>query len=251
MSVSPQDGGRVTEVKDRRIGRSLVLAAGSDSALVLEDGFRYTISGWDEAFPSLEPDGDVPTLGYAIRGRAECWIENERLVSVWTVPGWHAVRRIEARGGTLFADYGFRNEGSSPAKLLWAPHVLFPLAGLKEAVLPARGLTAGPGCHLAELAHHATCDAGWMRISPTEPCGRSWKFFLEAEREAVLLYNDCTLRIAGDTGWLGVWYNLGRVGTPCLAIEPTNFPTDLRGEVPGSLDPQGVYSARWSLSVSI
>jgi len=251
ISADAEAGGRITELFHHPLGRNLLAAGEPEACLTLEGGQSFAIAGWIEAFPSLEPCGEIPTLGHAWRTPAACVLRGQRLLSHWHIPGWRLVRTIRATSRTVTAEYTVANLNPDPAAMLWAAHVLFPLAGLAHAELRAGRLLPGPQCDLQALASHLEdVDNGW-RIPAPRRCGRSWKFFLPAARAVVLHYDDATLTLSTTAPWWGIWLNLGAHQTACLGIEPTTAPTDSVSEVPTPLVGNGRHSIAWQLQIDL
>lgn len=250
LSLDARRGGKITRLFDVGLGRNLLLSSSQSGRLVLDDGLVFDVSGWDEIIPSIEPCDDVPPMGWAVRTSPRCLAEAGCLVSEWEIPGWRLERSIRVAGSGLTADYGITNRSERPAKVLWAAHVLYPTEGLHEVTLPAGGIIPGPGCDVDEVMRVLARDQDNWHIRTLENAGRSWKFFLPARGAAVLAYGDATLSIATDTAWWGIWINLGRIGRPCIGIEPTNWPSDLLRDVGDSIAGSATVSLSWGLRIA-
>lgn len=249
VSADAECGGKITELFHHRLGRNLLATSLPEAHLTLEGGECFQIAGWDEAFPSLEPCDEIPTLGHAWRMPADCRIIERSLFSQWRIPHWRLLREINISQHTVSADYTIANLSNDPATMLWAAHVLFPLTGFLHAELPAEELHPGTQCDVDELCAHLHRDAGGWRIEHSQLCGRSWKFFLPAERDVVLHYADAVLTLSTTAPWWGIWLNLGAHQTTCLGIEPTTVPTDVLPEVTAPIAGRGLYHVSWQVQV--
>ena len=250
LEVDTGRGGKVTAVRHASVDRNLLVDETAESPYPLPDGAVFSISGWDEAIPSLEPHGDIPTLGFAWRTIPRHDESRGGLLTEWQIPGWSLRRRIETDTASMHARYQITNTSETPARLLWAAHALYPVSGLRELAIPEdEPLIPFPGCDFAEMDRHIIRLGGGRRRGVCENIGRSWKFFTRNTGRVTLDYDDVRLILETDVQWWGVWYNLGELGPCCVGIEPTVFPTDFVTEVPKFLAPGESISASWSLVV--
>ncbi len=249
--LAPERGGKVTEIFDRRAGRNLLLSEMPTAGLPLPDGTTFDVAGWDEAIPTVEASAGAPELGDAWRTPAACRVEEDCLHAHWVMPGWELAREIAVVGREMAVRYIATNRLDTPAPLLWAGHVLLPLAGLHEAGLPAGTPQPGPECHLNELAARLDGDdTGWY-IHHVTARNQSWKFFLPAAQPVTLRYADVTLTLTTDAGWWGIWLNEGKLcNLHCLGIEPTNAPTDALADVRDRVPAGGAFTASWHLQIT-
>ena len=248
LTIDPKQGGKITGIFDRRLGRN-VLADRLPAPLPLPDGAVFTIAGWDEAFPNLEPHGELPTLGLAWRATPRCWLTENSLHTLWSLPTWSIERDITISGDALIARYTMTNLRDEPQPAIWAGHALYPLEQLTQAILPAGEMLPGPNCCLREVSEQLIADALSRRIVDTTPVARSWKFFLPAAREVQLHYHDARLTLTTDAPWWGIWLCRGAHGVNCLGIEPTNAPTDYLAEVKEAIPAGGKWETSWCLLV--
>ena len=257
VEVDPQRGGKVTAIRHPSVHRNLLVDEAPESPYPLPDGATFSINGWDEAIPSLEPYGDIPTLGFAWRTAANHTESpsSDRggpgwgLLTEWQIPGWTLARRIATGEASMKADYVITNTSETPTPLLWAGHALYPVKGLRELVIPNEELIPFPGCDFAEMGQFVTDLGSGRRKGSCEKVGRSWKFFVRNSRPVVLDYDDCQIIVGTEAHWWGIWYNLGQLGPCCVGVEPTNFPTDFVQEVPKLLAPGEALSVSWGLTV--
>lgn len=242
LTVDPAQGGKVVALFDRRLGRNLLLPREPSADLPLPDGAVFSISGWDECLPTVEASAGALDLGHAWRTPPACTIDSERLATCWTIPGWEMRRDICLGDDGLDASYMIRNTGDAPAPVLWAAHVLFPLAGLQHLILPMEEALPGPGCDLAELRE---------RMRGTTMPGHSWKFFLPAVCPVVLSYGDVHLHLDTDAPWWGVWLNEGRLnGLECVGIEPTTTASDALADSHTLVEPGATITVSWNLNIT-
>ena len=249
ISTSPAQGGKITEIFDHRLARNLLVAQDAGNDLPLPDGAVFSITGWDEAVPTVETSGDVPELGYAWRVAADSCISEHHLLSRWHIPGWRVERDIHANGRGLTVDYIITNLRNQPAPLLWAAHVLFAVQGIERVELPAGDLLPGPLCDTAALAKHLQNNPDDWQIHDIIDRGDSWKLFLENRQPVRLLLADATVEITGDMAYWGIWINEGRFGPPCLGIEPTNAPSDALADSQTVIEAGAAFTATWQLQI--
>ncbi|MBI2844264.1 MAG: hypothetical protein HYX78_12760 [Armatimonadetes bacterium] len=249
ISIDLQRGGKITELTDHRLARNLLFEEQADSGLPLEDGAVFSVSGWDEAVPSLEPCENVPTLGHAWRTHAVCVEGREHVTTCWSIPGWNLERKILLSDNGLTASYRMRNTSDKPSRLLWAAHALYPAEGLLRLVLPGGEPIPGPGHDPEGLSRQLKADGEKWLVSDFSSRGKSCKLFLPAHQEVVLHYKDAVLTIATDTQWFGIWLNLGRLAGCCVGIEPTNAPTDSLDQVRETVPSEEHFITGWSLQV--
>ena len=251
LTVLPEQGGKVSKLYHHRLGRNLLLPRLPGSDLPLPDGAVFSVSGWDECLPTVEASLGVPELGYAWRTEPRCRIEDNRLLTCWEVPGWRLERVITVEERGVTSRCAMTNVGPQYAPLLWAGHVLFPLEGLREVVLPGGDLLPGPGCDVEELARErlsGDCD-GWQ-VRDLRRRHLSWKFFLPATHPVVMHYKDATLTLSTDAGWWGIWLNEGNFcDLLCLGVEPTNAPSDAQADSHIRIPSGGTAAVSWTLEV--
>ncbi|HEY3416876.1 MAG TPA: hypothetical protein VGM23_08335 [Armatimonadota bacterium] len=247
--ADPRRGGKIVEMFSHRLRRNLLAAEQPGAVLTLEDGAVFSVAGWDEAFPTLEPSGGQPTLGQAWRLSVDCRASADRLLTCWDMPSWHMEREIRAASERVEARYAITNTGDVSLPMLWTAHVLYPLEGLVSAELPMGRVIPGPGCQLEELEQVLRADKNGLRIADTNHNGKSEKFFLPAIRPIVLQYADACLTLTTDVPWWGIWLNCGVFQTQCLGIEPTTAPTDALHEVHESIAGAGTVQLSWQLYV--
>ncbi len=249
ISRDEERGGKITAIFDYRIGRNLLAADAVPACLTLEGGAQFAVAGWDEAFPTLEPDGEFPTLGLAWRMRGDYEVVEDALLSRSSIPPWHLERAVRMHDDMINADYAITNNDALPTRMLWAAHALYPLAGLQLVELPYGELHPGPGCRLEELRTRLTQAAYSWHVRHLEACGKSWKFFLPATSAVIMHYADARLTLTTTAPWWGIWLNLGALGSGCLGIEPTNAPTDSLSKVSNPVAGHGTYTVSWTLQV--
>ncbi|MHB9036188.1 MAG: hypothetical protein ACYC64_05945 [Armatimonadota bacterium] len=251
MSLDPTRGGKITELVHRSMGRNLLLSEEAVCDMPLDDGAVFAIAGWDECVPSIEACAGIPVLGHAWRMNVEAALSQDNLNTFWRMPGWTLERGIETNDTSLTARYALKSDSDKPASVLWASHVMYPLAGLVEAVLPPGEPVVHWRCNLDELKSVIEGDSrGWF-VRNTVGRGNSWKFFLPAEGDVVLRYTDAVLTLSTDAPWWGIWLNLGHKGIPCIGVEPTNVPTDSVNDVLDIVPPRGMLKSSWSIRVDI
>lgn len=242
-------GGKITSIYDHEFARNLLLDDIGHARLQLEDDAEFGISGWDEAFPTLEPSSDAPTLGWAWRTQPEVLAEDRKLIHKWQILGWEFERRISLDGSTIKVSVNCRNFTDVAAKALWASHVLYPLAGTRQINLPEGDLVAGPGCDISEVFGMMQTASFARQLSSFDSVAKSWKFFVNAGAPVTLDYGDLVLKLETDAPWWGIWLNLGWMGLSCVGIEPTNAPTDHQHEVQEPVQAGESVTYNWSLSV--
>ncbi|MHB0938029.1 MAG: hypothetical protein ACYC6A_16695 [Armatimonadota bacterium] len=252
VTVLPEHGGKVRELYHYGLRRNLLLPRLPGSDLPLPDGAVFSVSGWDECLPTVEASLGVPDLGYAWRTEPQCRVEANRLITRWEVPGWRLERAITVEEKAVTSRCVMTNAGPKDAPLLWAGHVLLPLEGLREVVLPGGDLLPGPGCDVEELARERLSGvAGDWHIRDIRRRGMSWKFFLPADRPVMLQYADAVLTLTTEAGWWGIWLNEGNFcDLLCLGVEPTNVPSDALGDSRILVPPDSTATATWRLEVS-
>ena len=249
IELDQRQGGKVIAVFDRTLGRNLLLDQHGAGGRPLENGRVYSVSGWDEAIPTLEPHGDVPTMGYAWHTPPECRLTPDGLESDWTMPGWTLERRITTDQTGWQAAYRIVNSASQPQPLIWVAHALFPIEGLDELLVPGGAIRPGPDCDLSEVKRRFH-TAGTRRSTSTfEEAEMSWKFFVPGDGEVSLRYRDAELAVATDAPWFGIWLNLGRFAVRCVGVEPTNEPTDYLQNVASTVAARGEQRFQWSVRI--
>ena len=247
----PEQGGKVDEIYAHHLRRNLLLPLHPAAALPLPDGAVFSVNGWDECLPTVAASAGAPDLGHAWRTAPEYGLAGSRLFTRWTVPGWQLERAVNLRANGLAAHYVMTNVDAAPAPLLWAAHVLLPLAGMQEVMLPGGNLLPGPGCDVEALARERLSgDAHGWQIRDIRRRKMSWKFFLPADRPVVLHYADTTLTMTTDAGWWGVWLNEGNFcDLLCIGVEPTTAPSDLLADSRLILEPGEFTTATWEMSL--
>jgi len=249
ITADPHRGGKIVEIFAYRLRRNLLAEERPDAILRLEKDAVFSVAGWDEAFPTLEPSGGYPTLGQAWRTAADCRSVDNRLVTQWNMPPWVMEREITTVGETITACYAITNTSAAALPALWASHLLFPLDGLVHAELPLGRMVPGPGCELNYLEQQLSIGCAGVRIEDTSPLAKSWKFFLPANGPVVLQYRDACLSLTTEALWWGIWLNRGVLGTRCLGIEPTNAPTDVLDEARTAIAGGEILRTSWQVQV--
>jgi len=249
ISISPGHGGKITEIYDHKFARNLLVAQDAGNDLPLPDGAVFSITGWDEAVPTVETSLGIPELGYAWRMSADCRVDGDHLLSQWQLPGWRVERDIQTHGRGLTVDYIITNLLDQPASLLWAAHVLFAVQGIERVELPAGELLPGPQCDTDALAHRLSGDASGWHIRDIADRGTSWKFFLANRQPVSLVFDEATVEITGDMRYWGIWINEGLFGPPCLGIEPTNAPSDALADSRTIVEAGAAFTASWKLQI--
>jgi hypothetical protein len=248
LVLDPNSGGKATSLRHRNVPHELLFWP--DTPLRIEDqGMVFVVAGWDEAMPTIEPTPDAPTWGHAWRTRPAILREDNALVTRWALEGFHFERHSEGSGSRLTSRYAWTNTGKQPVAFLWAAHALYPAANLLELALPPGELIPGPECAIGEVyslfadtQHGRVCD----NFANTD---ESWKFFVRATSPITLRYSGFTLRITTAAPWFGLFLNRGRIGEPCVGVEPTTAPTDDAGKA-SVLAANESGHAEWSVDVS-
>jgi len=249
LSIHPRSGGKISEVFAVSLGRNLLAEPSPEAVLALENGRQFSVSGWDEAFPTLEPCGAIPTLGYAWRTPADCALHDHQLITQWEFDDWRLARTIRLEPMGLAVSYVITNQADTPRPALWAGHVLMTLNEFQQAQLPAGEIFPGPGLHLESLKEILLdTDQGWV-IPHSPDRGRSWKFFLPNRQPVTLCYSDARVVLTSEAPWWGIWLNLGALHTRCIGVEPTTFPTDCLRKVNPPFGPGESVSTSWRLAI--
>jgi len=249
LKVDPARGGKVVEIRHDSVSRNLLLDAQPGAVLSLEHGDQFDVSGCDEIVPTLEPEADIPTLGYAWRTGADCTGDGSVLCTRWTIPGWSVKRESRAAGNTLSSRSLVHNTRETSQPAIWAVHALYPLEGMLQVTLPGGEPLPGPGCEIVDLKPHLDGKTDEWRILDFANIGRSWKFFLEADRPVRMEYADISLTIETDAPWWGIWLNRGGYcGMTCIGVEPTTDPTDYLRESTTIVPAGEAIEHTWSLT---
>lgn len=226
ITVDPLHGGKIHEIFAHRAGRNLLAPRLLDARLALEGEKDFSISGWIEAFPTLEAHGAIPTLGYVWRMPSESSLAAGSLQTQWHTEEWNLQRVITLGTGSMQCEYYISNLTTQPAPAIWAAHMLFNLELLTQVDFPAGDLIAGPQCDIAAAIQYIIPFGKGYRLQNLTAAPLSWKLFLPAKDAIVLTYADAVVRLSTSAPWWGIWLNLGRMHTRCIGIEPTNEATD-------------------------
>ena len=199
--------------------RQIVLPDGTtllhecDYGLDTGQGRVFRPCGWDECFPSIEPTGDIPTMGDLLWQAPQVYRIADQVEQVWQMPTCMAQRVFQLRSPAEL-EMIFRVKASDTSLwFLWASHALFSINGLLSVLLP-------DGQRLDEFGLNGTCR----------------KFFVQTGSPVCLERDTCRIHLETDQPHWGIWYNRGGwpMGEParfaCIGIEATNTPADSPAE---------------------
>jgi hypothetical protein len=248
--ISPEVGGKITQIVDRRSGEAILVPPSKPYATIPAGAcwLDYDLSGMDDCFPNIAP-GPYPgrgRTGTPLPDHGE-WVygawkveaatgEATRLQRTSTTLPYSARKTVRLiRDDSIQIDYEVENIGDVALTYLWAAHPLILVKDRYRLTLPkgttrARTLTRSlpfewPAFDGVDLSFQ------WI------PAGQSLKLFLldltEGWCELALAF--CTLRFEFDlvtTPRLGIWLN--NFGFPphpqkafrCIAIEPCTSASD-------------------------
>ena len=249
VAVSPDFGGRVTRLVDRRNGRDW-MAPGGQTDQTAEDavyGLAQAV-GWDECFPTVgRCDASGTVWGGVLRDHGDLWgrpcaVVEQRadlLTLEQETAQFRFVRTLQLQGPTLDVRYQIDNLTAAPMPYLWALHGLLAVRPGERIVLPGVStLTApylsrqGAIIDLPQVNWPDTSAALGFDIDIVQPetAGFAAKLYasVPAQARAMVGGPDGWLELAWsglDLGHLGIWITYGGWpgvgGVHQLALEPT------------------------------
>jgi hypothetical protein len=252
LDIDLARGGKVTGLYRDGLDRNILFAVPDPFAVTEPDGAVFTVEGWDECVPTVAASLGAPNWGWAWRTHPDMTFSEGAVGMNWRMPGLMLRRELSLLSDLLLSRYEITNTGTDPQTVLWATHLLFPVAGLTRVTLPGGGPAPGPQCDLDDLLTQLREDQpdGWYLDSFSDT-RESWKFFVPADVGAMLFYKDSAVNLLTPEPWFGVFLNRGRFGKPCIGIEPTNGPSDCSEEQGVSLAPGASAAYSWMLSVVV
>lgn len=194
--------------------------------LVLEQGRVFQVGGWDECFPTIEPD-----MGRLIGVPPSVRELPDRVEQVWVTSQFQVTRTFRAPGKRkLELIFRTRNIGATPCEFLWASHALFSLTGIQRIMFPT-------GLVLDDFSLNGTCR----------------KFFVAANGPVRIAGTAVNLLLTTDQPHWGIWLNRGGwpasqpAGFRCIGIEATSTAAEApTGQV---LQPGAEFCGRVNLEV--
>jgi hypothetical protein len=246
LDVRPDVGGKISQVRDLRTGRSLLVPARLPLTPLVPgtSWVDYDTSGMDDCFPNIEPGmhpnygAPLPQLGEWVYGSWQVAASDTHritLVRQSSLLPYRARKSIEfVEPDTARIDYAVENTGDVPFRYLWSSHPLIAVEQEFELVLP-------PGPLHFVLYPSDGQDHVWPRYGGVDlsrewiPVGRTLKIFITGLSEGWchLRLPLHTLRFEFDlaaTPCVGIWFN--HFGFPaveafrCIAVEPCTSPSD-------------------------
>jgi hypothetical protein len=246
VSVTPESGGRITQLTDRQGQRWLVETDRREPAFaggVAVDFAAGTRGGWDECLPSVSACVH-PDTAVAVADHGDYWwrpwqiialADDQLILEPAHVDGPLRVRKtITVSGELATVQVGIRvtNVGATDYRFLYSAHPLWRWDGDARLDLP--------GATETRMAFGRPAATGTWPMSGArfEPSGvpENYKMFVRWDGCAVLSFAGRTgalvLTQAGAaTPWLGVCVNRDHWPADCpgeswIALEPTTSPTD-------------------------
>ncbi len=250
LKMEKDIGAKVLEITHAALSRNLLFEPAVPFQVESKPNACYALAGWDEMCPTLAEASSMPRFGLAWTAPVKTQVNETALSTEWNIPDLIMERKIASRDNALEMHYRFINQSDQSIPFLWAGHIIFPVDGLLYVTLQGRQRIPGPGCDINNLKQHIADDVESLRIDSFTNIGKSWKFFVSVTDTACLVYEDCTLSVTTNTGWLGIFLNRGNFGPPCIGIEPTSCPTDSADESTLLL-PGTTREVSWSLQVDV
>lgn len=184
-------------------------------AFDISGGLTYRIAGWDEIFPTIEPYGETPMMGWLVRFAPTLEREDRAVHQTWVAKDFRARRTFRLlEANQLNLEFSVENTSSLPVEFLWASHPMLAIDRLLRVDFP-------DGSHLDDFS----------------PDGSERKWFIRTGAPVKMIYPDFTIELQTTQPWWGIWLDKGgwpieqRGKVHCLGIEATNT----AAEVPDGL----------------
>ena len=246
VSVTPDSGGRITQVTDRRGQRWLVETERPEPTFTTGAAIDFTAGtrgGWDECLPSVSACVH-PDTAVAVADHGDFWwhpweiialADDQVILEPAHVDGPLRVRKIITVSGEHAAlQVGLRvtNVGATDYRFLYSAHPLWSWAGDAHLDLPGATETRMAFGRTAASGTWPRYGTQFERVGPPE----NYKMFVRWDGCATLSFAGrdgvLVLTQAGTaTPWLGVCVNRDHWPADCpgeswIALEPTTSPTD-------------------------
>ena len=278
VSVAPAEGGRVTELLDRRRGVSWLIPATHRSrpARRRNDSWQeHPRGGWDECLPSIVPatigDRECNDHGDLWSGCWETTQTTDGIVMQVQAPdgGYVLTRTMRLHESALHCSYALTASPDRDLSYLWSMHPLMPVDVDLRATLPTgTPLTveycSEPAVRVGDTLHWGQEPSGlpgWS-LGETPPLALAAKLFTDMPAEGTVSVTRGTSRLTfhcAQTPALGLWLNYGAWPQDGpydshVAIEPTTSATDdlavavVRGD---AITLDSGCTKTWKVSVSV